>query len=180
MLIALFSILISSVALMGVAVGLILQAQQLRAGRIQASAASQVQLMKFALDNPAAALELMGNDDPEAFAQEVILNWHINHLLMSYNNKTLSEAHLRRLVRSLFAAENSRNWWTIAGASYNDDATSRREKRFFAIVDAEFQQAGKMPASAEAGYALPDEKADFPPRQLWQMPDLICVHLKWP
>jgi Family of unknown function (DUF6082) len=178
MLIALFSILISSVALMGVAVGLILQAQQLRAGRIQASASSQVQLMKFALDNPAAALELMGNGDPEAFAQEVILNWHINHLLMSYSNKTLSEAHLRRLVRSLFATENSRNWWTMAGASYNDDATSRRKKRFFAIVDAEFQQAGKMPASAEAGYALPDDKADFPPRQLWQMSDLICVHLK--
>jgi len=143
MVIALLSVLISSIALVGIATSLLLQARQLRASQVQASAASQVQLMKFALDNTASAMALIGDEDPEIFAKEVVLNWHISHLLMSYNNKTLSEAHLRRLMRGLFAAEDSRSWWARVRPSYDDDATSRRERRFFSIVDAEFQHASK-------------------------------------
>jgi hypothetical protein len=163
MFIALLSVLISSIALVGIAISLLLQARQLRASQVQASAASHAELMKFALENTAAAMALISDDDPEIFAKEVALNWHISHLLMSYNNKTLSEAHLRRLVGSLFATEDSRSWWTTAGPSYDDDATSRRERRFFAIVDAEFQQASQMSKPAVAGNPPPDKQADSPP-----------------
>jgi hypothetical protein len=52
MLIAIVSTLISSVALLGVAISLFLQARQLRASQIQTARASQMELMRSALEHP--------------------------------------------------------------------------------------------------------------------------------
>jgi hypothetical protein len=43
-------------------------------------------------------------------------------------------------------------------------ATSRRKKKFFAILDEEFQLASRMAGSTETNAATPDGAAEFPPQ----------------
>ena len=148
MLIAIVSTLISSVALLGVAVSLVLQARQLRANQVQTARASQVELMRTALENPTVVAEALGAGDCGALVRGVVLNWYLGHLSMSYDIKTLAKPHLRQLARDLFAVEGSRTWWETARLSYGDDVTSRRQRDFFALVDAEFQQIARPPESA--------------------------------
>ena len=140
MLIAIISTLISSIALAGVALGLILQARQLRASRIQAARTAQIDLLKFAIDNPTMVNELEGAEDVEGFVKGVVRNWYFSYLSMSYDNKTITKASLQKIAQTVFAAEAARKWWAEAAGSFDEVATSRREKEFFTIVDAEFQR----------------------------------------
>jgi hypothetical protein len=157
MLLALLSTLISSIALVGVAVSLFLQARQLRANQIQIAHASHLELLKLGLDNPAAVVELgMDLTDQEGFVNAVLLNWYMSHLSTGFDVGAVSKANLESLVKGLFTAENPRKWWTTARQSYNDNATSRRQKAFFAIVDGEFQRADQISESAKPGPAPPD------------------------
>lgn len=85
MLIAELSTLISSIALIGVAVSLYLQGRQLRASQIQITAAGQIELMRLALDYPVAAAPLIGGQVSELASQYVALNWQFTHLRTTYH-----------------------------------------------------------------------------------------------
>ena len=60
--IAIISTLISSIALVGVAVSLVLQARQLRASQIQASRATQVELIKVSIDSRELISDIFNQD----------------------------------------------------------------------------------------------------------------------
>jgi hypothetical protein len=137
-----------------------LQARQLRSAQIQSTAASQIELIKFGLDYPAIAGELIGVDNPNDFTKEVALNWHMSHLETSYLNRTVSEKHLRNTVALLFSTDFARGWWEREGESYDDAATSRREREFYAIVNAEFERSKLASKRGDTGAALPDKPLD--------------------
>lgn len=151
MLIAVISTLISSIALVGVALSLLLQGRQLRASRIQAARASQVELMKFAIDNPTMVNGLDGAEDIEGFVKGVVRNWYFTYLSMSYDNRTISKSSLRRVASVALADETTCKWWAESGHTLNEVATSRREKEFFTIVDGEFQRARQRFDSVKTG-----------------------------
>jgi len=163
MLIALLSTLIASIALVGVAISLLLQARQLRTNQLQATYTAQVELIKLGLDNPSLSAGLAGFTDTEDFVKEVSLNWHISYLAVSYEIKTMSEPNLRRMLGDLFASEDSRMWWARVGYTYDDGATSRRGKNFFAIVNEEVRQASLTSESAGTGAVPPDMPNTSPP-----------------
>jgi hypothetical protein len=160
MLIAVVSTLISSVALLGVAVSLVIQARQLRASQTQAARASQMELMRLSIEQPNLVAEALGAEDHDALVKDVVRNWYIGHLSTSYDLRTLTRSHLRRLVRDLFAVQESRTWWEMARSSYSDDATSKRQREFFASVDEEFERvarAAEAPAASPAVESAPDK-----------------------
>jgi hypothetical protein len=155
MLISLISVLISSVALLGVAMGLLLQARQLRASRIQAARASQVELLRFAIENPSMVKTIDGFTNDETFVKFVIRNWYFTYLSMSYDNRTISKASLQMVARTAFKDAFMRKFWSEAKYSYSGVATSRREKDFFTIIDAEFQQATRETDTSNAQQSPP-------------------------
>jgi hypothetical protein len=150
MLIALLSTLISSVALAGVAISLLLQARQLRTSQLQATRTTQLELMKMALDNPDIAAAALGYGDPETLVKRVFMNWHFQFLQFGFENNTISALSLRFSIAELFETEDTRNWWLWARRSYEIAATTRREKEFFAIADQEFQRASQTSAPSES------------------------------
>jgi hypothetical protein len=140
MLISLISVLISSVALLGVAMGLLLQARQLRASQIQAARASQVELLRFAIGNPTMVKTIDGFTNDDTFVKYVIRNWYFTYLSMSYDNRTITKMGLQRVAGTAFKDAFMRKYWSEAKYSYSGAATSRREKDFFMIIDTEFQR----------------------------------------
>jgi HAMP domain-containing protein len=129
-LLAVVSMLLSSIALIGAAVSLALQGRQLRANQVQVAHSSQLELMKIGLENPAVIAEIgLAGTSP------------------------LSKPHLQRLAREIFAAKPARGWWTLARESYHSDVTSRRQRVFFDVVDEEFQQAALASRPAKNGTA---------------------------
>src|SRR5215472_7508278 len=137
MLIAALSTLISSIALIGVAISLLLQARQLRSSRVQAAHTSQLELIRFAIDNPTMTQELAATDDSETYVKDVIRNWYISHLSLSYDLRDVSVPQLKRQASRFFEAEGVRTWWAKVRDSYSDGPTTRRGKEFFTIVDGE-------------------------------------------
>ncbi|HET9081756.1 MAG TPA: DUF6082 family protein [Trebonia sp.] len=145
MFIAVLSTLISSIALVGVAISLLLQARQLRTNQVQATRTAQQELMKFCLENPALAAEVLGMSSPESYVKQVVLNWHVSYLSMGFDVKTVTESSLRFAIREqIFKTKDSLSWWIMARQSYHDWAISRRDKEFVAILEEEFQRASQM------------------------------------
>jgi hypothetical protein len=156
MLIAIVSTLISSVALLGVATGLFLQARQLRTNQTQAARASQIELMRLAIENPDLVAKSLGVEDPDAFIKNTVRNWYLGHLSTSYDIRTLAKPHLKRLIAELFASEESRLWWELVRSSYGADVTSRRQREFVTMVNEEFEQVA---GGSEAAIAVPSTEA---------------------
>lgn len=140
MLIAVLSTLISSIALVGVAVSLLLQARQLRVNQMQVARASQVELIKFCFDNPAMAAEFEGAEDTKEYVRNVYTNLYVAHLSICYENRFIPKSRLQIIASDIFKSEATRKWWVDAGPTYYDGAASRRTKEFFAILQREFQQ----------------------------------------
>jgi hypothetical protein len=65
--------IISSIALVGVAAGLIIQGQQLKASRIQVMREMHLELMKIGIDNPALAGSLYKDIDVAEFPRATLL-----------------------------------------------------------------------------------------------------------
>jgi len=162
MFIAALSTLISSIALVGVAISLLLQARQLRAGQVQAGRVSQVELIKFALNNPTVVEGALGFSNSKAQAENFFRNWYVSHLSMSYDIGILPKLRLQSMAGQLFAAEDTRRWWAAVGRTYSDGATSRRDREFFAVLDEEFQRISRLNESTKAS----DAPSDPPPFSL--------------
>jgi hypothetical protein len=159
------STLISSIALIGVAISLLLQARQLRANQLQIAHTSQLELMKTGLDNPSLLLDLgsgPGTEDPVTFTKYVLLNWRMTHFSMLYDLKATSNAGLRVRAEGLFTSDLARKWWGLAGPDYLALAVSRRQRKFFDIVDGAFQQACLVESGRQRA-APPDSSASTPP-----------------
>jgi uncharacterized protein DUF6082 len=137
------STLISSVALIGVMIGLLLQTRQVRIGNRQMFKASQAELVRLALEYSTDWVD--PNDviatDAETARRTTLVNWHVQHLQLGYEIRTINEANLRRAVSRIFMAGFRRDWWRTVRDNYRVAANTRRERRFVAIIDAEYQRA---------------------------------------
>jgi hypothetical protein len=163
MLIAVLSTLISSIALVGVAVSLLLQARQLRTNQVQVTRTAQQELMKFCIENPALATQALGISNPEIYVKQVILNWHVSYLSMGYDVKTITESSLRFALREqIFRTKDSLSWWEMAQQSYHDWVISGRDKKFVAILEEEFQRASQMMRPGTTSPA-PSSTSTYPP-----------------
>jgi hypothetical protein len=140
-LISIVSVLISSIALAGVAVSLLLQARQLRASHIQAARTSQLERIKFYLNDPNPLINVEGIDDIDKYKESMHINWYVSHSAFVYENRAVSRTYLQTLARNLFKSETSREWRREYGYTYRESVTSRRDKDFFLIFDQEFQRA---------------------------------------
>jgi Family of unknown function (DUF6082) len=161
---AILSTLISSIALVGVTIGLYLQARQLRVNNIQVAHISRIELIKAGLDYPDFAARVEGYVDPEELVKAVLLNWQFTHLMMTYDIRDSSRANIESTAERFFAVEDARKWWVDARDSYRENAISRRQKKFFSLIDKQFDQAsrlsetakpGAMPPGAQGGSAAP-------------------------
>src|SRR5947207_1598833 len=83
--VALASTLISSIALVGVAAGLFLQAKQLQLGRVQAFRATQAELIKMTVDNPDTSFFYsQSSADPQVVRRYLVMTWRLRHLEFGY------------------------------------------------------------------------------------------------
>jgi hypothetical protein len=140
MVVATISILISSIALVGVAVSLLLQARQLRVSQLQISHAAQFDLLKVGLDNPKLIAGLL-EEDPDSFAGAIYINWTTKYMELSYEIKALTADAVRLQAKLMFSAQFARSWWINAKPLYNAEATTKRENDFVALLDEVYEQA---------------------------------------
>jgi hypothetical protein len=148
LIIAIISTLISSIALAGVAISLLLQSRQLRISQLQAANSAQLELIKMALDNPSMASEVLGVPDSDLYAKQVFLNWHIKYLELGYEINAISATGVRQAAEHILATQTALEWWSWNRQLYLGDTTTRRTKQFFAIIDAEFQHLKTASASS--------------------------------
>jgi Family of unknown function (DUF6082) len=104
------STLLSSIALIGVALSLLLQARQLRTNRLQASRAAQIDLIKLSMDNPEVTSAALGWADLDAYVKSNLMTWNLKNMEMSYANRVLSAAGVHIEASLLFNAEFPREW----------------------------------------------------------------------
>jgi hypothetical protein len=134
--------LISSVALIGVAIGLLLQARQLRASQLQASRSLQAELVKLVIEDPSIETVIDSTTDPADLPKAAFLNLFIMFLRTSYELKAISKASVSFQAQRIFAVEYPRSWWTLTRDTYMKiEAVTKREKEFAALIDSKFQDA---------------------------------------
>ena len=133
----------SSIALIGVAVGLILQARQLRADQLQTMRALQLELIRMAIDKPELGLDsfLAKDVDRKDSSRVYYLNLWVKYLEMNYSFGTASKASIGLQMARMFESEFPRIWWTVSRDTYKVEAETKSQREFFTIVDGEFQSA---------------------------------------
>ncbi|HZM76975.1 MAG TPA: DUF6082 family protein [Candidatus Limnocylindrales bacterium] len=135
--IAVISTLISSIALVGVMASLLLQARQFRLGRHQAMLWLQSELIRIALDHP--DIWELAKSTPTAQQSHIYMNWRIKLMEFGYITGETSEATVRNAASATFASTAWRGWWVVARDFYRLEANIREKRRFFVIMDAEYQ-----------------------------------------
>jgi hypothetical protein len=137
--ISVLSTLISSVALVGVAVSLLLQARQLRISQLQASRSLQSELIRIAIDNPTIASATASDLSPDEYPKAAFLNLALKSLEMGYSIKAFPAESVRIQMRRRFESEYSRAWWAHARDVFKEEAGTRRGREFFALVDSVYR-----------------------------------------
>ncbi len=132
--IALLSIVISCIALLGVAYSLTMQALQLRASQLQISRATQLEVVKMVIDNPELLSGSVDSSDP-AGATRIgsFLNFRLKQLELSYSVKAISSESVRLQARIIFAEGYPVKWWRSVREIYETEAVTRRERQFFTM-----------------------------------------------
>jgi hypothetical protein len=151
MLISVIATLISSIALVGVAVGLILQARQLRISQIQAVRSLNLELIKVAIDNPTLMPTATGmRIDPSERDRAAFLNLQMTQMYVGYSLKVMPKGSIIYSAQRIFETEFARAWWEFARKSYEVSSRTKREREFVTLVDAEFQRTTKNQAGSAA------------------------------
>ncbi|BCJ77686.1 hypothetical protein CS0771_72300 [Catellatospora sp. IY07-71] len=137
--------LVSTLALGGVAVSLVMQSRDNKMNREQARRGFHLDLYAMALDDP-ALLECWGEVVPPAYTQEqhrqhVYVNQIVSFWSMLYKVDELPDDELRQLAAALFAGAPGRRYWNIAGAYRKALRGTRRTREFVRIVDEEYTKA---------------------------------------
>jgi|SRR5579875_475258 len=150
MIIALISTLISSIALAGVAISLLLQARQLRTSQLQAARGLQAELIKLGFDNPDLISDTLAVQDINNYLRGSFVNWCLKSLELGYLTGIYSPESIQVQVTILFGAEFPRDWWGGARDVYRLEATAKREREFFEIVDQTFKRHNQAAQTLQA------------------------------
>jgi hypothetical protein len=132
--------IISSVALIGVAVGLILQGRQLKANQIQVMREMHLELMRVGINNPIVSASVYEGTSPEDFPRDSLINLSLKFLETGYSLKAITTRSVALQAARLFESEYVRAWWTNGMRDiFEAEAGAKSEKEFFTIVDSAFQ-----------------------------------------
>jgi hypothetical protein len=121
--------IISSIALIGVAVSLVLQNQQLKASRIQMMRDIHLELTKMAMKNPTLAASVYGAVTLTDVQKTAFLNFSMMFLQTGYSLRMFNRGTVELQIADLLSSEEARTWWaTLARGSYQTEArTSLKE-----------------------------------------------------
>lgn len=132
------SAILAALALIGVVSSLVLQSREAKAAREQAVRALHTDLLKMAIDDP-ALLECWGPiedaADVEWFRKHVYANLIVTHWQSMWEVDVLAARHLEVLADQFFKGQVGRRFWAEARGPRKTAETSRRARRFTAIVD---------------------------------------------
>ncbi|WP_204038069.1 DUF6082 family protein [Micromonospora qiuiae] len=138
------SAILAGLALTGVVISLIIQAREAKAAREQTLRALHADLLKMAIDDP-GLLECWGpieqSSDVEWFRKHVYTNLIVSHWQLMWEVDVLSEAHLQVLADQFFKGEAGRRFWAEARGPGMKAETSRRARRFTAVIDQRYLAA---------------------------------------
>jgi hypothetical protein len=134
--------IISSIALIAVAAGLILQSRQLRTSHVQVIREMHLELIKLALENPDIAVQMSPSQNVDDMRREIFINYQMTLMRTAYSLKTTPRPAVESQARVFFTSEFARTWWTAGGArdNYRAESVNRAEAEFFEIVDKAFRE----------------------------------------
>ena len=138
------SALLAVLALLGVAGSLVMQAREAKSAREQSLRALHADLMRMAMDDP-ELLECWGehvrSDEVRIQRQHIYSNLIVSHWQMMYELNAMTEQHLRSLAHIMFSGEAGRRFWGVTRELRLNSLGTRRERRFYAILDEEYRSA---------------------------------------
>ncbi|WP_433531681.1 DUF6082 family protein [Micromonospora sp. CA-263727] len=138
------SAILAGLALSGVVTSLIIQAREAKAAREQTLRALHTDLLKMAIDDP-GLLECWGpieeSSDVEWFRKHVYTNLIVTHWQLMWEVDVLSEPHLEILADQFFEGAAGRRFWAEARGPRRRAETSRRARRFTAVLDERYLAA---------------------------------------
>jgi hypothetical protein len=158
------SAVISGIALGAVSVSLILQAHALRLSRVQAMRTYHFDLIKLSLQDPSLVPSWgsapAAEQDLLDLRQAGYSNMIVSFWQMLYVTRTISEAHLRDNLSTMFRGQAGREFWAANQSDTVKWINQRKDRRFVKIVNEEYARA------IQSG----------PPRVLRQLPGSDNTH----
>ncbi|MGW4420880.1 DUF6082 family protein [Streptosporangium sp. NPDC004631] len=125
-------------ALMGVTASLILQARENKANREQTLRALHGDLMRMAMEDPvyrACWGAFFTSENPDRQRAHMYVNMIVNHWLMMWELRAITEAHLRAVSAVVLSGPVGWRFWTDTRKRRTLSAGTRRERRFNHILD---------------------------------------------
>ena len=146
------SAVLAAFALTGVALSLILQAREAKASRGQTLRALHTDLMRMAMEDPvyrACWGSFFTSDNTDEQRAHMYVNMIVNHWLMMWELRPITEAHLRSIAGVVLAGPISWRFWTDARQRRLLSAATWRERHFNRILDEVYRTvpAPSLPAS---------------------------------
>ncbi|MEU4438614.1 DUF6082 family protein [Micromonospora chalcea] len=138
------SAILAGLALIGVAASLVVQTREVKTAREQALRGLHTDLLKMAIDDP-GLLECWGpieeSTDLAWFRKHVYTNLIVSHWQLMWEVDALSELHLEVLADQFFKGTAGRRFWAEARGPRMKAETSRRARRFTAVMERSYQAA---------------------------------------
>ncbi|GAA0969240.1 hypothetical protein GCM10009555_015960 [Acrocarpospora macrocephala] len=135
------SALVSVLALVGVAFSLIVQSREAKATREQAMRALHADLIKMAMDDPlyrACWGAFFTSEDEDNQRAHMYVNMIVNHWLLMWELRSITEPHLRAVARTVIEGPIGRKFWEDVRDLRIASAGTRREREFNRIIDSEY------------------------------------------
>lgn len=141
------SALLSSLALVGVAVSLLYQSRDNQNAREQTTRNLQFELLRMAMGDPSlmtaggAPWDLDIPSDSASIRQFLYVQIWVSFLGGNFTIGELPESAVRHIAaHELFRSEAGRNYWAAAGKVQMENSTGRR-RQFFRILDDVYKEA---------------------------------------
>lgn len=163
------SALLAMFALVGVAVSLVLQAREAKSAREQTLRSLHGELMRMAMEDPlyrACWGAFFTSDDPDAQRAHMYVNQIINNWLTMWELRGITEAHLRSVASIVLAGPYGRKYWDEVRRLRMKSASGRRERRFYKILDEEYERIRNIPPRPLPPAPATRERPAAPPYRL--------------
>ena len=138
------SVLVSSVALVGVVLSLVLQARQLRVMRYETAKTLQSDYIRMIIDYPESYVDPEDEfaDEAGQLRKRVLMNWSLKQLETGYAIGVVNETSIRDEAAAMFVSSFRRDYWERFGSqAYAAAANGRARRRFVKIIDEVFYEA---------------------------------------
>ena len=139
------SAILSGIALIGISLSLLIQAQQARTERTRITRERHMELLRLILDapdvyGPVIGFQARSTTDARRFLFSTM--W-VNYARLGFQIGVLTEEILRDdIFGPAFRSEPMRTWWVFARESWSGNLVQgRRERRFVQIIDDEYRRA---------------------------------------